>query len=39
MALAGRSELLPDLDIALLSRYTLYADQYDAVTEFTKAIQ
>lgn len=34
-----RSELLPDLDIALLSRYTLYADQYDAVTEFTKAIQ
>jgi Uma2 family endonuclease len=27
-----RSELLPDLDIALLSRYTLYADQYDAVT-------
>lgn len=34
-----RSELLPDLDIAQLSRYTLYADQYDAVTEYTKAIQ
>lgn len=27
-----RSELLPDLDIALLSRYTLYVGQYDAVT-------
>lgn len=27
-----RSELLPDLDISLLSQYTLSADQYDAVT-------
>lgn len=37
--LINRSELLPDLDIALLSRYIMYADQYDAVTEFLKAIE
>ena len=36
--LINRSELLPDLDIALLSRYIMYADQYDAVTEFEQAI-
>ncbi|NES22576.1 MAG: Uma2 family endonuclease [Symploca sp. SIO3E6] len=34
-----RSELLPDLDISLLSRYIMYADQYDAVTEFIQAIR
>jgi Uma2 family endonuclease len=36
--LINRSELLPDLDIAVLSRYIMYADQYDAVTEFEQAI-
>ncbi|NEP55962.1 MAG: Uma2 family endonuclease [Symploca sp. SIO2G7] len=35
----NRSELLPDLDITLLSRYIMYADQYDAVTEFIQAIR
>ena len=34
-----RSELLPELDIALLVRYVTYFDQYDAVTEFIKALQ
>ncbi|NET60362.1 MAG: Uma2 family endonuclease [Symploca sp. SIO2E6] len=34
-----RSELLQNLDIALLSRYIMYADQYDAVTEFIQAIR
>lgn len=34
-----RSELLPDLDIALLVRYISYFDQYDAVTEFIKALR
>lgn len=34
-----RSELLPDLDIELLSRYITYYDQYDAVEEFIKAMQ
>ncbi|MGC1248835.1 MAG: Uma2 family endonuclease [Spirulinaceae cyanobacterium] len=34
----NHSELLPKLDIALLSRYIMYADQYDAVTEFLQAM-
>jgi len=34
-----RSELLPELDIALLVRYVTYFDQYDAVTEFIKALR
>ncbi len=34
-----RSELLPELDIALLVRYITYFDQYDAVTEFIKALR
>ncbi|MEG4171422.1 MULTISPECIES: Uma2 family endonuclease [unclassified Microcoleus] len=33
------SELLPELDIALLVRYVTYFDQYDAVTEFIKALR
>ncbi len=35
----NRSELLPDLDVALLSRYVNYFDQYDAVTEFLKTLR
>ena len=34
-----RSEFLPELDIALLVRYVTYFDQYDAVTEFIKALR
>ncbi|MEG4507626.1 hypothetical protein QUA81_28810, partial [Microcoleus sp. F6_B4] len=34
-----RSELLPELDIALLVRHVTYFDQYDAVTEFIKALR
>ena len=34
-----RSELLPELDIALLVRHITYFDQYDAVTEFIKALR
>ncbi|MBE9183554.1 Uma2 family endonuclease [Microcoleus sp. LEGE 07076] len=34
-----RSELLPELDIALLVRYVTYFDQYDAVNEFIKALR
>ncbi len=34
-----RSELLPDLDLNLLKRYITYHDQYDAVTEFLKALK
>jgi len=34
-----RSELLPELDIALLVRSVTYFDQYDAVTEFIKALR
>lgn len=34
-----RSELLPELDVALLVRYVTYFDQYDAVTEFIKALR
>jgi Uma2 family endonuclease len=34
-----RSELLPDLDIELLSRYITHYDQYDAVEEFIKALR
>ena len=34
-----RSELLPELNIALLVRYITYFDQYDAVTEFIKALR
>lgn len=33
------SELLPELDIALLVRYITYFDQYDAVTKFIKALR
>jgi Uma2 family endonuclease len=36
--LIEQSELLPDLDMALLSRCLMYSDQYDAVTEFVNAI-
>ena len=35
----NHSELLPELDIALLVRYVTYFDQYDAVTEFIKALR
>jgi Uma2 family endonuclease len=35
----NRSQLLPDLDMATLTRYITYFDQYDAVTEFIKAIR
>ncbi|MEG3989211.1 Uma2 family endonuclease [Microcoleus sp. S28C3] len=35
----ARSELLPELDIALLVRYITYFDQYDAVTEFIKSLR
>lgn len=34
-----RSELLPELDIALLVRYITYFDQYDAVIEFIKDLR
>ena len=34
-----RSELLPDLDLNLLKRYITYHDQYDAITEFLKALK
>jgi Uma2 family endonuclease len=34
-----RSELLPELDIALLVKYVTYFDQYDAVTEFIQALR
>ncbi len=33
-----KSVLLPDLDIKILTKYITYYDQYDAVTEFLKAI-
>lgn len=33
------SVLLPELDVALLVRYVSYFDQYDAVTEFIKALR
>ncbi|MDY6783404.1 MAG: Uma2 family endonuclease [Cyanobacteriota bacterium] len=35
----NRSKLLPDLEIGMLARYIVYFDQYDAVTEFLKAIR
>lgn len=34
----SKSELLPDLDIALLVKYLNYSDQYDAIIEFRDAI-
>ncbi|MBW4620088.1 MAG: Uma2 family endonuclease [Cyanosarcina radialis HA8281-LM2] len=34
-----RSVLLPELDLALLVRYITYHDQYDAITEFIKALR
>ncbi|NJK69211.1 MAG: Uma2 family endonuclease [Microcoleus sp. CSU_2_2] len=34
-----RSELLPELDVALLVKYVTYFDQYDAVTEFIQALK
>jgi Uma2 family endonuclease len=34
-----RSVLLPELDLALLVRYITDRDQYDAVTEFIKALR
>jgi Uma2 family endonuclease len=34
----NQSKLLPELDLELLKRYILYHDQYDAVTEFIKAL-
>ncbi|MGC9527717.1 MAG: hypothetical protein ACP5D7_19460 [Limnospira sp.] len=33
-----RSDLLPDLDFNLLTKYICYHDQYDAVTEFLKEL-
>jgi Uma2 family endonuclease len=33
------SEWLPDLDLALLSQYISYPDQYEAVAEFVKIIK
>ena len=35
----NHSELLPELNIDLLVRYVTYFDQYDAVTEFIKALR
>ena len=35
----SRSELLPDLDIALLARLAGYEDQHQALTEFRHALQ
>lgn len=35
----NRSKLLPDLELATLAQYIVYFDQYDAVTEFLKAIR
>lgn len=35
----SHSLLLPDLNIDLLSRYVIYYDQYDAVTEFLQALR
>ena len=34
----SKSTLLPDLDLDLLSKYALRADQYDAVTEYSEII-
>lgn len=34
-----RSELLPELDLELLAKYSRMADQYDAVNEFTNVIR
>lgn len=34
----ARSELLPELDLALLVKYLNYPDQYDAIIEFRNAI-
>lgn len=34
----SQSELLPELDLALLVKYLNYPDQYDAIIEFRKAI-
>ena len=35
----SRSELLPDLDIALVARLAGYEDQHQALTEFRQALQ
>ncbi|MDP8964195.1 MAG: Uma2 family endonuclease [Cyanobacteriota bacterium] len=34
----SKSELLPELDLALLVKYLIYPDQYDAIIEFRNAI-
>ncbi|MDZ7994658.1 MAG: Uma2 family endonuclease [Nostoc sp. EfeVER01] len=34
----SKSTLLPDLDLDLLAKYVLRADQYDAVTEYSEII-
>lgn len=34
-----RSELLSDLDLEMLARYSRMADQYDAIAEFTQALR
>ncbi|MEH1922053.1 Uma2 family endonuclease [Nostoc sp.] len=34
----SKSTLLPDLDLDLLAKYALMADQYDAVTEYSEII-
>ncbi len=36
---SDRSVLLPDLDIALLTRYITYYDQYDTVIEFINVLR
>jgi Uma2 family endonuclease len=33
-----KSQLLPDLDLKILTKYVIYHDQYDAVTEFVKEL-
>lgn len=35
---ASQSNLLPDLDLEVLTRYIIYHDQYDAVTEFVNEL-
>ncbi|MEI6328611.1 MAG: Uma2 family endonuclease [Pseudanabaena sp. ELA645] len=34
-----RSELFPDLDLNIISKYIIYHDQYDAVTEFIRELK
>jgi Uma2 family endonuclease len=34
-----RSELFPDLDVNIMSKYIIYHDQYDAVAEFIRELK